>query len=248
MFVLKTIKIIKKLTTIKIKFTDNNDMKKSFNKVTSQLLTVIFLTVITIFSTGCGKSGVLEEPVSYVTPTIQNLQAKSRNIAKCTGGILSFSCDWTSPTVVTDSKAYLSFVKTIDLPITEPIGVMGSATEMITNTSARAVMTNERINYNYGDINPEVSYVKASVRAAEEVATDVVDPEATADFYRKYADPIVIPVRINSEEKSGQFYSEVPFTINDIASAPLGVHQMMFYMRINGYKTNTLSFELTFVP
>ncbi len=223
-------------------------MKNYISKVTTQILSAMFLIVFSLLTTGCGKSGALEEPISYVTPTIQNLQAKARNIAKCTGGILSFSCDWTSPTVVTDSKAYLSFVKTIDLPVTEPIGVMGSATEMVTNNSARAVMTNEKININYGNIDPEINNIKASVRAAEENATDTIDPEATADFYRKYADPIVIPVRINSEEKSGQFYTEVPFTINDIASAPLGVHQMMFYMKINGYKTNTLSFEITFVP
>lgn len=224
-------------------------MRKNSFKVLSQLISSLFLTAFVVFSTGCGKSGAIEDPISYVTPTIQNLQTKSNNIAKCTGGILSFTCDWTSPSIVTNSKAYLSFVKTIDLPITEPIGVMGSATEMITNTSVRAVMTNDVISYNYGNINyHDSSLLRASVRAAETATETVNDPEATADFYRKYADPIVIPVRINSEETSGQFYSEIPFTINDIASAPLGVHQMMFYMKINGYKTNTLSFEITFVP
>lgn len=228
-------------------------MKKSKVKVTNQILSVIFLITFALITTGCGKSGEIEDPVSYITPTIQNIQTKSTNIAKCTGGILSFTCDWTSPQIVTDSKAYLSFVKTIDLPITEPIGVMGSATEMITNTSIRAVMTNEKIDFNYGNTPNEDGFSfngRASIRAAEtdNASETVNDPEATAEFYRKYAYPIEIPVRINSEEYSGQFYSEVPFTIADIASAPLGVHQMMFYMKINGYKTNTLSFEITFVP
>ena len=217
------------------------------------LITVFFLLFIVV-SVGCGKSGALDDPVSYITPSIQNLQTQSTNIAKCTGGILAFTCDWTSPSVVNSANAYLSFVKTIDLPITEPIGVIGSATEMITNSSFRAVLTNETIpfdfassmrlatKFNYASVSRTIS--NTSTTASETVN----DPKAVADFYRKYSEPISIPVRISTNETSGQFFAQIPFTVNDIASAPLGVHQMMLYMNINGYKTNTLSFELTFVP
>ena len=120
----------------------------------------MFITAYIVITTGCGKSGELEPPISYLTPSIQNLQTKSTNIAKCTGGILSFTCDWTSPSVVSSANAYLSFVKTIDLPLTEPIGVIGSAAEMIVSSSTRAVvseeitavMTNDPIPFDFGSL------------------------------------------------------------------------------------------------
>ena len=228
-------------------------MNKNSLKLYTQIISVIFLTLFVIVTNGCGKSGALEEPISYITPSIQNLQTKSTNIAKCTGGILAFTCDWTSPEVVNSAKAYLSFVKTIDLPITEPIGVIGSATEMVVDKSFRAVMTNEVIPFDFSVLRLATKFNYASTsRTISNNTTNasetVNDPLAIADFYRKYSEPILIPVKINTNETSGQFYAQIPFTINDIASAPLGVHQMMLYMNINGYKTNTLSFELTFVP
>ena len=218
-----------------------------------KLIIAIFFLMFIVITTGCGKSGALEDPVSYITPSIQNLQTKSTNIAKCTGGILSFTCDWTSPQVVNSANAYLSFVKTIDLPITEPIGVIGSATEMITNDSFRAVLTNDPIPFEFSGLRMATKFNYASTSRTisnnTNTASETVnDPEAVADFYRKYANPILIPVKINTNETAGQFFAQIPFTVNDIASAPLGVHQMMLYMKINGYKTNTLSFELTFVP
>ena len=120
-------------------------MKKSNQSNYTKLLCILFITAYIVITTGCGKSGEVEDPVSFVTPSIQNLQTKSTNIAKCTGGILSFTCDWTSPQVVSSANAYLSFVKTIDLPITEPIGVIGSASEMVISSSTRAVTTNESL-------------------------------------------------------------------------------------------------------
>ncbi len=218
-----------------------------------KLIIAIFFLMFIVITTGCGKSGALEDPVSYITPSIQNLQTKSTNIAKCTGGILSFTCDWTSPQVVNSANAYLSFVKTIDLPITEPIGVIGSATEMITNDSFRAVLTNDPIPFEFSGLRMATKFNYASTSRTisnnTNTASETVnDPEAVADFYRKYANPILIPVKINTKETAGRFFAQIPFTVNDIASAPLGVHQMMLYMKINGYKTNTLSFELTFVP
>ncbi len=220
----------------------------------------MFITAYIVITTGCGKSGEVDDPVSYLTPSIQNLQTKSTNIAKCTGGILSFTCDWTSPQVVSSANAYLSFVKTIDLPITEPIGVIGSASEMIVSSSTRAVvsdesmaiMTNDPIPFDFGSMRlAKFNYASTSrtISNTNTTASETVnDPIATADFYRKYSEPILIPVRINTNETAGQFFAQIPFTTGDIASAPLGVHQMMLYMKINGCKTNTLSFELTFVP
>ena len=236
-------------------------MKKSKLSIYSKLLCIAFITAFIVITTGCGKSGAIEDPVSYLTPSIQNLQTKSTNIAKCTGGILSFTCDWTSPQVVSSANAYLSFVKTIDLPITEPIGVIGSASEMVTDTSSnittnksfRAIMTNETIPFDYSAIRLATKFNYASTTRTlnnnTTTASETVnDPEAVEDFYRKYANPILIPVKINTNETAGQFFAQIPFTTGDIASAPLGVHQMMLYMKINGCKTNTLSFELTFVP
>lgn len=245
-------------------------MNKNSLKLYTQIISAIFLTLFVVVTNGCGKSGELKDPVSYITPSIQNLQTKSTNIAKCTGGILAFTCDWTSPEVVNSAKAYLSFVKTIDLPITEPIGVIGSATDMVVDTNSsssssnsytnintkksfRAEMTNEVIPFDYSAMRLATKFNYASttrtISNTNTTASETVnDPQAVADFYRKYADPILIPVKINTNETAGQFYAQIPFTVNDIASAPLGVHQMMLYMNINGYKTNTLAFELTFVP
>ncbi|MBQ2591835.1 MAG: hypothetical protein II567_00965 [Candidatus Riflebacteria bacterium] len=235
-------------------------MKKSKQSIYTKLLFIMFITAYIVITTGCGKSGEVDDPVSYLTPSIQNLQTKSTNIAKCTGGILSFTCDWTSPQVVSSANAYLSFVKTIDLPITEPIGVIGSASEMIVSSSTRAVvsdesmaiMTNDPIPFDFGSMRlAKFNYASTSRTISNTTTTaseTVNDPIATADFYRKYSEPILIPVRINTNETAGQFFAQIPFTTGDIASAPLGVHQMMLYMKINGCKTNTLSFELTFVP
>ena len=237
-------------------------MKKSKLSIYTKLLCIAFIIAYIVVTTGCGKSGELEDPVSYLTPSIQNLQTKSTNIAKCTGGILSFTCDWTSPHTVSSANAYLSFVKTIDLPITEPIGVIGSAAEMIVSSSTRAVvsegitavMTNDPIPFDFGSslrLATKFNYASTSRTVSNTTTTaseTVNDPIATADFYRKYANPIIIPVKINTNETAGQFFAQIPFTTGDIASAPLGVHQMMLYMKINGYKTNTLAFELTFVP
>lgn len=219
-------------------------MKKLKLSSTMKCICIAFFAMFATITVGCGKSGEVEEPVCYIEPSIQNLQTQSTNIAKCTGGILSFTCDWTSPETVNSANAYLSFVKTIDLPITEPIGVIGSATEMIVSQSARAVMSNQVIPFD------DYSFARMAItNPVTDLATPSInDPQAIADFYRRYAEPILIPVRINTNEIAGQFYAQIPFTTTDIASAPLGVHQMMVYMKINGHKTNTLAFELTFVP
>lgn len=223
-------------------------MKKLKLSLTMKCICVAFFAMFATITIGCGKSGEVEEEPSFITPSIQNLQTQSTNIAKCTGGILSFTCDWMSPEKVNSANAYLSFVKTIDLPVTEPIGIIGSAAEMIISQSANAVMSNQVIAFD-DTVFARMATTGNSTNTSAEIASDSINtPEAIADFYRRYAEPILIPVRINTNEIAGQFYAQIPFTTNDIASAPLGVHQMLVYMKINGYKTNTLAFELTFVP
>ena len=215
-------------------------MKKLKLSKLSKCICLGFMTALAALSWGCGKSGAIDDPLpeaSYQTPSIQNLNTKNTNIAKCTGGILSFTCDYISPWQVTSANAYLSFVRTIDKTVTEPIGIIGSASSMIIDNSVRASFS-----------NAPISSRMANTKANELASDTVNDPMATEDFYRKYAEPILIPVRIASDETAGQFYAQIPFTTGDIASAPLGVHQMMVYLKINNYKTNTLSFELTFVP
>ena len=68
----------------------------------------------------------------------------------------------------------------------------------------------------------------------------------TEAFYLRFKDPIAIPTTIGTDNHAGQWAAEIPFTPQDIYGAPLGVHQMILYMSINGVKTNTLAFEMTF--
>ena len=68
----------------------------------------------------------------------------------------------------------------------------------------------------------------------------------TEAFYQRFKDPIAIPTKIGTDNQAGRWSAEIPFTPQDIYGAPLGVHQMILYMSINGVKTNTLAFEMTF--
>lgn len=74
---------------------------------------------------------------------------------------------------------------------------------------------------------------------------DALSAEEEA-FYLRFKDPISIPSKIGTDQQAGVWGAEIPFTSQDIFGAPLGVHQMILYMSINGMKTNTLSFEMTF--
>lgn len=69
-----------------------------------------------------------------------------------------------------------------------------------------------------------------------------------ASFYERFRLPIAIPTKVGTNRPGGLWSAQIPLPHEDIFNAPDGVHQMVFYMSINGLKTNTLSFEMTFVP
>lgn len=172
---------------------------------------------------GCDKTGQIESPLppySYVTPTIQNLEVVSTSISKATGGIMRLSCEWTSPSSVSTATAYLGFVRTIQDIVTEPVGVIASET----------ASASSRLN---GALT--LTGLKNLRTSAE-----------TEAFYLRFKDPISIPSKIGTDRQAGKWAAEIPFTPQDIYGAPLGVHQMLLYMSINGVKTNTLAFEMTF--
>lgn len=187
-------------------------------------LIFLFILAFAIASGGCDKTGALKDPVapaSYVAPTISNLQVTASSISKCAGGIMRLTCEWTSPGIVSTATAYLSFVKTIQDVVSEPVGVIASDTTKLAGSRFAEVVT----------------------------ATDSEclksDPVA---FYNRFKQPIAIPTKVGTSELAGMWSAEIPLPKEDIISAPLGIHQMVFYMSINGVKTNTLSFETTFVP
>ncbi|GAB4275026.1 MAG: hypothetical protein Kow0029_15810 [Candidatus Rifleibacteriota bacterium] len=192
----------------------------------------LLLILIGCLSLGCSeKTGILPDEVPepvYVTPTISNLQVENTSISKCGGGILTIRCEWSSPNKVGTATAYLGFVKTIKNPTTEPVGVIGSQTATIT-----------------ASLLPQLS---AELLAQTTTATDTCMASDTAAFFAKYADPIMIPTKIGTDQTYGRWEVDIPFAPEDTSIAPLGVYQMIFYMNINGMKTNTLAFELTFIP
>jgi len=185
----------------------------------------LFILAFAISSAGCdGKTGILKDPVaptSYVAPTISNLQVTASSISKCAGGIMRLTCEWTSPGIVSTATAYLSFVKTIQNEISEPVGVIASDSARLISLRAEDALT-----------ATDSQCVKS-------------DPVA---FYNRFKAPISIPTKVGTSELAGMWSAEIPLPKEDIISAPLGIHQMVFYMSINGVKTNTLSFETTFVP
>ncbi len=185
----------------------------------------VIILVLAVFAGGCdGKTGALEDPVaphSYVAPTISDLQVTASSISKCAGGIMRLNCEWTSPSVVSTATAYLSFVKSIQNVISEPVGVIAS----------------------------DPTKISSNITAETLVASDpaCLTSDAAA-FYLRFKEPISIPTKVGTSELAGMWSAEIPLPKEDIITAPLGVHQMVFYMSINGVKTNTLSFEMTFVP
>lgn len=96
-----------------------------------------------------------------------------------------------------------------------------------------------------GVIGSQTTEVLPALRS--QVATDCMASD-TAAFFAKYATPIKIPTKIGTDELSGRWEVEIPFAPEDTSIAPLGVYQMIFYMEMNHLKTNTLAFELTFIP
>ncbi len=189
----------------------------------------LLFAIIAAFAAGCTeKSGAIEDPLppfSHITPTVQNLKTFATSISRCSGGILRLTSEWTSPSAVSTATAYIGFVRTILDSRTEPIGIIASDVATISK-----------------DIRANLVWQTTTT------ATSTCNASETADFYARFATPIPVPTKIGTDENGGLWGAEIPFAHADIASAPLGVHQMIFYMYINNQKTNTLSFELTFVP
>lgn len=192
----------------------------------------LLFAIIATFAAGCTeKSGAIEDPLppySHITPTVQNLKTYSTSISRCSGGILRMTSEWTSPAAVSTATAYIGFVRTILDSKTEPIGIIASDVATVSK-----------------DIRANLLW---QTNTTATTTVTVCNASETADFYARFATPIPIPTKIGTDENGGLWGAEIPFAHEDIASAPLGVNQMIFYMYINNQKTNTLSFELTFVP
>ncbi len=157
-----------------------------------------------------------------VGPTIGNLTVADNKISIATGGILTIKCSWTSPAAVSTATGYLSFVKSLLAPPTDPSGILGSGTASAAKNLARDLL----------GILPAT-------------ATDSTATDSTA-FFTRFKDPIAIPAGIGTNRLEGYFSVQIPFPKGDISDAPVGKQQMLFWMVINGRKTNTLSFELEF--
>jgi len=124
---------------------------------------------------------------------------------------------------VSSISAYVGFVRTIQNPKTEPVGVIASGVASLSKN------------------------LRHNLLWQTTTATTTCTASDSTAFYSKFKDPIIVPTKIGTDQTAGQWAAQIPFAHEDIASAPLGVHQMIFYMYINYQKTNTLSFEVTFV-
>ncbi len=207
--------------------TDINYEKSLTGVFMLRKIVLLLLIVSTSWLCGCSeKTGALKDPLppfSYVTPTISNLAVVASSVSKCSGGIVRLTCEWTTPNAVATATAYLGFVKSIQNTVTEPVGVIGSDVATISRNIVFAMQ-------------PQTASDPACI------ASD------SAAFYERFRQPNAIPTKGGTSELAGMWSAEIPLPREDIISAPLGVHQMVFYMSINGIKTNTLSFEMTFVP
>lgn len=65
-----------------------------------------------------------------------------------------------------------------------------------------------------------------------------------AGFYDEFATPLEIRTTLGQVSTEGLWQATLPFPVATVASAPVGKHQMLFWMVIDGYKTNSLGFEL----
>ncbi len=67
-----------------------------------------------------------------------------------------------------------------------------------------------------------------------------------ARFLDEFHTPIEIPTSVGSATTKGIWRVQLPFPVATVADAPLGKHQMLLWMVINGYRSNSLAFELEF--
>lgn len=182
---------------------------------------------------GCDKSGEVDSvPVagSSLSPTISNLVSTTLQLSKSKGGILRLSCRWASPNLVSTASAYLAFVQTLQNPVNEPTGVISSGT----------ATTTASLLYAGGATRSMTAWPEILSQTASSTAS------STAAFYARFKDPIVIPSNVGTSEKEGSWYAEITFPTADIGDAPVGKQLMLFWLVINGQKTNTLAFEIEF--
>ncbi len=66
----------------------------------------------------------------------------------------------------------------------------------------------------------------------------------SAGFYDEFATPLEIRTTLGQVSTEGLWQATLPFPVATVASATVGKHQMLFWMVIDGYKTNSLGFEL----
>ncbi|HOT26542.1 MAG TPA: hypothetical protein PLU72_00040 [Candidatus Ozemobacteraceae bacterium] len=65
-----------------------------------------------------------------------------------------------------------------------------------------------------------------------------------AGFFDEFASPLEIPTSLGAASTEGIWQVQLPFPVATVASATVGKHQMLLWMIIDGYKTNSLAFEL----
>jgi hypothetical protein len=197
---------------------------------------VVAMLAIVLLIVGCETSGELKPvpgPASYVGPTISNFTSTARTLSKVNGGILDISCRWNSPNPVATAAAFLAFVRSLQDPKTEPVGIIGSGTA---TTSLRLPNLAE-------DFPSRQIFAAPLAQTASEAAL-----ASEAAFFAKFADPIVIPSGIGTNDLTGLWRVQLPFPAPDLVNAPLGNQQMLLWMNINGMRTNSLAFEITINP
>ncbi|RCK78326.1 MAG: hypothetical protein OZSIB_1568 [Candidatus Ozemobacter sibiricus] len=198
-------------------------------------LLVSVLLVVVCFTVACEKSGELTYPAgpgTAVGPTISRLIAANTVLSRANGGILRLSCAWTTPWPISTATAYVAFVRSLLDGQASPTGVVGSGTA----SDVASITT--------GAPAPTDGQTQTATTTA--TASDTVaDPAA---FFLRFQSPLVIPLGIGTDQLTGFFQLDIPFPKADISDAPLGKQQMLLWMMINGRQTNSLAFEVEFVP
>ncbi|HEY9070844.1 MAG TPA: hypothetical protein VIV61_11365 [Candidatus Ozemobacteraceae bacterium] len=67
-----------------------------------------------------------------------------------------------------------------------------------------------------------------------------------ASFLEEFSRPIEIPTSVGSATTKGTWRVQLPFPVATVSSAPLGKHQMLLWMLIDGSRSNSLAFEIEF--
>lgn len=88
--------------------------------------------------------------------------------------------------------------------------------------------------------DPGPTGIISSGTASASVRTSVLG----AGFADEFATPLEIPTSMGLASTEGIWQVQLPFPIATVASATIGKHQMLLWMVIDGYKTNSLAFEI----